>query len=75
MRIHEAINDTTREKPCIRRKAWEYPTAKPEVAVKILPTNSPDCCVVLGVANKNPRKGWQPTAEDLVAEDWETVRM
>ena len=27
------------------------------------------------VAEKNTRHGWQPTASDLVADDWETVRL
>lgn len=75
MNICEAIKIRTVEKPCIRRRAWDYPTSTPVIPVKLLPTNSPDGCLIMGATNKNPRNGWQPTAEDLVAEDWETVRM
>lgn len=37
--------------------------------IEIEPTNSPDCCVLHGT-DRNPRRGWQPNAEDLTAEDW-----
>lgn len=73
MYIHEAIRSTTRNRPYIRRSAWNYPTTSPDVAVKILPTDSPDCCLIISAIEKNPRRGWQPTTEDLIASDWETV--
>lgn len=74
MNICEAIIARTDERPYITRRAWEYITPEPVAAgVKILPTNSPDGCVVESVTEKAPRRGWQPTAGDLVADDWETV--
>lgn len=73
--IVEAVKIAMETRMCIRRRCWDYPTSKPMIAVKILPTNSPDGCVLLGVAHQIPRNGWQPNAEDLVAEDWETVRL
>ena len=74
MLIHEAIITRTPEKPFIRRRAWSYLTSKPVAAViKIQPTDSPDGCIIESVAAKSPRYGWQPTAGDLVADDWETV--
>lgn len=75
MYIHEAIKAVTRNRPCIRRRAWDYQTDTPRIAVKIQPTDSPDGCVIRSVAEKNTRHGWQPTASDLVADDWETVRL
>jgi len=72
--IQEAIMTRTGEKPYITRRAWEYITTEPVAAsVKILPTNSPDGCIVESVSESKPRRGWQPTAGDLVADDWEIV--
>lgn len=76
MYIHEAMVSRSRDYPCLTRKAWDYITEKPmAAAVKILPTDGPDGCVVLSASSKIPRYGWQPTAEDLVADDWKTVRL
>lgn len=74
MHIHEAIAATTRQEPFITRKAWEYITSKPcACAIKIQPTNSPDGCIVESVNSAIPICGWQPTAEDLTADDWYSV--
>lgn len=74
MYIHEAIQSRSPDKPYITRESWEYITDKPvAAAVKILPTDSPDGCVVESVSRKNPCRGWQPTAGDLMADDWKTV--
>lgn len=74
MNIHEAIMARTHEKPYITRRDWGYITVNPvAVSIKILPTNSPDGCVVESVSTEGPRRGWQPTAGDLAADDWETV--
>ena len=75
MLIHEAVCATTPAKPCIYRKAWDYPTTAPVVAAKILPTNSLDGCVIYTAASKEPRRGWQPIAADLIADDWEVARL
>lgn len=73
MYLHQAVEAAMEGRMCVRRRAWDYPTSKPVISVKILPTNSPDGCVILGAAHQIPRSGWQPTAEDLTAEDWEIV--
>lgn len=74
MHIHEAINATDGRNPCIRRKSWAYPTDRPvSASVKILPTNSPDGCVILSVCTNDPQPRWAPTAVDLTADDWEVV--
>lgn len=40
--------------------------------VKIKPTNTGQNCIVVSVkSGKPPRNGWQPKAEDLVADDWD----
>lgn len=69
--LHEALKSRTREKPYITRLGWQYITDQPTAAaVKILATDSPDCCIIMSVAGKNPCRGWQPTAGDLMADDW-----
>ncbi len=74
MFIHEAVLARSATKPFIRRRAWGYLTDRPESAVvKIQPTNTPDCCIIMSAIRKEPCRGWQPTAEDLVADDWEPV--
>ena len=74
MFIHEAILSRTLGKPCIRRRAWGYSTSSPVNApVKIQPTDSPDGCVIISTSRKAPCCGWQPTAGDLMADDWEIV--
>lgn len=71
MYIHEAIAATTPQKPYITREAWERITSKPcASAVKIQPTNSPDCCIIESIFNANHCVRWHPTASDLLADDW-----
>lgn len=38
----------------------------------IKPTNGIDCCVV-NVTKNHSRRGWQPTASDLISDEWEVV--
>lgn len=75
MYIHEAIQARTAEHPFITRKKWCGDITPWKYAqVKILPTDSPDCCWIESKAsNKGPCRGWQPTAEDLAADDWGIV--
>lgn len=72
MYIHKAIQARTKQKPYITRKAWNdlYPMEAPGPAIWILPTDSPDGCVIDSQATRSPCRRWQPTAEDLVADDW-----
>lgn len=73
MFIHEAVLATTPKNPYIKRKAWGYVTTTPHVAIKLQPTDSPDGCVLHSITEPNPRRGWQPTAGDLVADDWVVI--
>lgn len=68
MNIQEATSSRTNDKPYIARNAWcnTYRGAD----LKLFPTNTPDCCVITSLAARGPRRGWQPTAEDLIADDW-----
>lgn len=71
MLIHEAIQDA-KDNPRggihIRRKSWPY-NPRTHTGYKIRPTNAPGGCILFS-AEFNPEK-WVPTAEDLIADDWE----
>lgn len=78
MNIFEAVKTRSEKNGLyITRKKWDYPYPSerrdPEPAIKIMPTDSPDGCVIYGVNKQTPRRRWQPAAEDLIAEDWITV--
>ncbi len=69
MYIHEAVKAAVEEGRFITR-----PTAWWGKRIKTKPTNSPDCCMVFSCDNKtSPARGWQPQAEDLMADDWAVV--
>lgn len=67
MKIDIAIKATTEKRPFITRTAWADP------GIKIRPTDSPECCIISSPYCARPSRGWQPTAEDLTAEDWITT--
>lgn len=76
MLIHEAIAARSADKPYITRRRWSdmgdnfsFPH------VKIMPTNSPDCCVVISRDKRATGRGWQPTMDDLIADDWEIAEI
>lgn len=72
MNIIEAIKAADRNTPFITREKWQHMTPRAYGAPKLLPTNSVDGMVVYSDAlgKANPRRGWEPMAEDLIAEDW-----
>lgn len=67
--IHEAINARTADEPFIARKKWTD-TFGVRRGVRLIPTCSPDGMILDSYAAKAPCRGWQPTAEDLTADDW-----
>lgn len=67
MKIDIAIKATTEKRPFITRTAWAGQ------GIKIRPTDSPECCIISSPYCARPSRGWQPTAEDLTAEDWITT--
>lgn len=74
MYIHEAVRKAEEDNAYITRVSWSYITNKPcEAAIKILPTNTPDCCIIESVTRRNPCCGWRPKAGDLIADDWIVV--
>lgn len=71
MNIVEAMNARDRYHPFIARKVWlSVVSNSPETAPCIQPTDTPEGCLFYGLTQKIPAAGWQPRAEDLLAEDW-----
>lgn len=64
MNIKEAIEKSLKTKKMIARKSISYLT--------FIPTNDVDNRImVVDIKNRRlPGKGWQPDANDLIADDW-----
>ena len=75
MNIAEAIRATDTKQPCITRKSWARWSKGLGGGVTIQPTNSPDGCIIESDVGGKNRRSWQPTAEDLVADDWMPTRL
>lgn len=70
MTLCEAIKATTVGKPLIYRKKWIYPVRSLDRQIRVLPTDSPNgCLLIVSVQGESPH--WCPTKEDLLAEDWD----
>ena len=70
MTLSEAISAVTVRKPLIYRKKWIYPVSSPDQQTRVLPTDAPNGCLLIGAA-QGSFTPWCPTKEDLLAEDWE----
>lgn len=75
MDIIKAIRKTCKDKPYITRRKWdnEFKDA-PSHRFLLMPTDTPDCIIALterDFIRSYPR--WNPTKEDLLADDWITV--
>lgn len=67
MKISEAVTEAMKNKSEITRKSLK------KYGFRVYPTNSSECCYVT-MKNQQPGKCWNPTADDLVADDWEVIR-
>lgn len=67
MNIQDAVKEAIRKDGYIRRKSIQSNTL-------IKPTNSYDCCILIvkGKENRQSRY-WNPTANDLMDDDWEVI--
>ena len=65
MDICEATRQAMEKKCCMARKAWSN-----SCRTRIEPTTSPDGCVIHSRTQRNLYCRWEPTAEDLMADDW-----
>ncbi|MEN3132541.1 Thoeris anti-defense Tad2 family protein [Bacillus albus] len=69
MNIQEATTLAMKQGRYIMREDWQ------KFQAKVKPTNTSEHCILNPFDNKcigapAPRRGWQPIAEDLVANDW-----
>lgn len=73
MYIHEAVKQALTENKYIRRKSINSGRIESQVIIK--PTNSYICCVILIIGKEETRQSgyWEPTADDLIADDWEVT--
>lgn len=64
MNIQEAVNEGLRHKKLIARKSITY--------LAFMPTNDVfNRMMLVDIKNRRlPGKGWQPDANDLIADDW-----
>ena len=65
MYIHEAVKRALEIKGCMYRS--------PLPQWKMLPTHIRMDISVITNKQLSPHRGWQPTAEDLMADDWEVT--
>ena len=67
MDIGSAVKKAVREDKCI-----SIPDFRGHIKIK--PTNDIGNCICMQADGSNPsRYGWQPSAEDLMRDDWEVV--
>lgn len=72
MYIHEAVKLSEETGKSIYRKEW----GNTDKGCVITPTNDMDCCTVrliLDGKEVSRCRCWNPTADDLIADDWEMV--
>ena len=64
MNIQDAIKESLKNKKMIARKNMSY--------IAFIPTNDTfDRILIVDIKNRRlPGKGWQPNANDLIADDW-----
>lgn len=67
MQINEAVREALENDLCITVPEFRG-------TAKIKPTNGPELCIVMLADDTIPSKyGWQPSARELVRDDWEVV--
>lgn len=67
MHIHKAIKLAMEIGRGITRERWE---AK-GLEMNIIPTNTTSCMIIDCLHSKSPCRRWNPSADDLIADDWE----
>lgn len=75
MYIHEAVRMAMEENNLIIRSSAKIEESTRYAAIK--PTNTYDTCVLVVIADKKQKEAcrcWNPTADDLMADDWTVLR-
>lgn len=70
MYIHKAVKEALKNDGYIKRKMMSVGDTL------IKPTNSSDCCYIIiqGRSGHRSSRCWNPTADDLIADDWEVTK-
>ena len=69
MYIHEATTQAMAEGRRMMRMSGPFRNF-----IRIRPTNTPDGCFLeTTCSKKRTLRGWEPDADDLMADDWEVV--
>ena len=72
MNIIEVTKKALAENKCISRKSWDS-------RIAIMPTNEAGVnCVLISLdllRCQSSRVGWQPSADDLIAQDWIIIEL
>lgn len=74
MYIHEAVRKAVEENGRIIRSSGRGPES--DIYSVITPTNSYDTCLITVFHNGKPRRTagrWNPSADDLMADDWTVI--
>ncbi len=72
MFIHEAVKEAMKQGGRIQRRIFIAENGWQDM--RILPTNTRDCCIPSLWENGNEvshSRCWNPSADDLVADDWQ----
>ncbi len=69
MNIIEATKQALPQGKGITRKIWD----RQHLLMAIFPTNTSECCIASTLGNHLPKPRWNPTADDLLAEDWKVI--
>lgn len=69
MLIHEAVKEALHQGKGLARKNWD----ESWLYTTIFPTNSSECCIVTNRSAQRSHPRWNPTADDLMADDWKVV--
>lgn len=74
MHIHEAVKEALKNDGLIYRKSAKREEQDRYAAIK--PTNSYETCILIVFVDGKPERSarsWNPTANDLAADDWECL--
>ncbi|MCH3989843.1 MAG: DUF2829 domain-containing protein [Lactobacillus sp.] len=67
MTISEAIQLANKENKGVSRISWG------SRGCTIIPTDTINCCLVAPFQGKTATKRWEPSASDLIADDWQVT--
>lgn len=76
MRIHEAVKKALEEDALIIRTSAKEPESDSYSAIR--PTNSYDTCRLIVIREGKIERAcrwWNPTADDLMADDWTITKV